>query len=101
MLIATRSAAKKRGVEFTITREHLVLHTHCPLLGIKLKNGVGSGRPLDSSPTIDRLENDLGYVPGNVWVVSHKANRIKNNSTIQEMELVLTNWKMYLLRRSS
>ena len=34
---------------------------------------------------MDRIRPKLGYVPGNVVVVSHKANAIKSNSTITEL----------------
>jgi hypothetical protein len=37
------------------------------------------------SATVDRIDSRLGYVPGNVIVVSCKANRIKNDATVEEM----------------
>ena len=40
---------------------------------------------MDNSPTIDRIVPELGYVKGNVVVVSAKANRIKNDATITEI----------------
>jgi hypothetical protein len=46
-----------------------------------------------NSPTIDRIDPRLGYVPGNVHVVSHRANRIKNNATLEEFEKICLNWK--------
>ena len=96
LLVTTRASAKKRGIPFTLTRPDLALPERCPLLGIEFSSGIGTGQPNDGSPTIDRIDNTQGYVPGNVWVVSHKANRIKNNATVEEMELVLTNWKKHL-----
>jgi len=40
-------------------------------------------------PTLDRINNDLGYIKGNVEVISAKANRLKNNGTIEDFELIL------------
>jgi hypothetical protein len=37
---------------------------------------------------VDRLVNERGYVPGNITVMSFKANRIKNDSTAEELEAV-------------
>jgi len=65
----------------------------CPLLRIKLQRGRGIGGILPSSPTVDRLIPKLGYVRGNMMIISYKANRIKSNLTIDEMQLLLFNWK--------
>lgn len=61
----------------------------CPVLGI-LFNGQGSkhSRP-DGVPTLDRIVPDVGYVKGNVAVISLRANRIKYNATIDELESVV------------
>ena len=42
-----------------------------------LKEGQG---PSNDSPSIDRMKPDLGYVPGNVRIVSQKANRLKQKN---------------------
>ena len=38
-----------------------------------------------NSPTLDRIDNDRGYVPGNVVVVSYMANSIKTNATAEQV----------------
>lgn len=38
-----------------------------------------------NSPSLDRLVPSIGYVRGNVAVVSWKANRAKNNLTAREL----------------
>ena len=43
------------------------------------------------SPSIDRICNDKGYVKGNVWIVSHKANTMKNNGTAEEFAKIARN----------
>jgi hypothetical protein len=52
--------------------------THCPLSGILL-----DGRDLHHMPTIDRIDNSLGYEPDNVWMVSHRANAIKHGADLE------------------
>jgi hypothetical protein len=55
----------------------------CPVLGIPFnwKNPVMSY----DSPTLDRMVPELGYVKGNVAVISLRANMIKTNATSQEV----------------
>lgn len=37
------------------------------------------------SPTLDRIVPEKGYVLGNIAVISHKANAIKQNATAEEI----------------
>jgi len=41
------------------------------------------------APTVDRIDNRLGYVKGNIEVISYKANRIKGHLTVSEIEMLL------------
>ena len=63
----------------------------CPYLEIPIK--VGSYGGIDSSPSLDRIDNKKGYVKGNVQIISRKANQIKNNATFEEFEMIYTKWK--------
>lgn len=78
--------AKKAGVPFTITVGDVVVPSHCPVLGIPLQ--VADKRFGQGSPSLDRLVPELGYVPGNVVVISFRANLLKNNATVLELEAV-------------
>jgi len=80
-----KSNAKRMGKEFTIAFEDMAFPTHCPALGIELDYGKKRGRPEDNSPSFDRVDNDLGYIKGNVIVVSQLANRIKNSATPEQV----------------
>lgn len=76
---------------FTITPEDLEYPEVCPVLGLVLERGIG--RPIDESPSIDRIVPSLGYIPGNVRIISNKANRLKSNATVADLELVLADLK--------
>jgi len=78
--------AKQRGLPFTISKSDVVIPSHCPVLGIPLQPGTGV--LTDNSPSLDRIIPELGYVPGNVIVVSHKANRIKTDASPVELQKV-------------
>ena len=79
-----RARARESGVLCTITADDLTIPDFCPLLGIPLKRCVG-GSPGPGSPSIDRIDPARGYVPGNVWVISHRANRIKGDASAGEL----------------
>jgi hypothetical protein len=79
-----RTRAGKKGIEFTIDVTDIVIPERCPVFGVRL--GAGVNGPVDYSPTIDRVDPRKGYVKGNVWVISAKANRCKNNATVEELQ---------------
>jgi hypothetical protein len=86
MLQRARSRAKKIGVEFDISFEDISIPEFCPVLGIKLER---RDNVTENSPSLDRKDSSKGYVKGNVFVISYRANRIKHNATIDEVEAVL------------
>lgn len=82
----TRSRATRNDVPFSITVADVVIPERCPVLGCSIWRDGGTRR--DTSPSIDRLIPKLGYIPGNVFVVSWRANRIKNDGTADEHERI-------------
>ncbi len=79
--------AKKKNIPFDIEISDIIIPTHCPILGIPLafsRKALGSG-----SPTLDRIIPILGYTKGNIQVLSWKANKLKSNGTIDELELIV------------
>lgn len=84
-----RTRARRLGVAFNLTADDLVCPATCPVLGVKMERSLNpKGGITDFSPTVDRLVPELGYVRGNVIMVSHKANRIKNNASVEELQAV-------------
>jgi hypothetical protein len=87
MLKAAKGNAKRDGKEFSITREDLEpLPDVCPILGLKLEFSTEGRKP--NSYSIDRIDSNVGYVPGNIQVVSWRANHIKNNATPEELRMI-------------
>lgn len=81
----------KNGTPFTITVDDIVIPERCPVLGMPLIIGLPRGsmlRDIPNSPSLDRIDNRLGYVPGNIIVVSYRANRIKCDATVAELQAV-------------
>jgi hypothetical protein len=90
--------ARKSGVPCTITEADIQIPAHCPVLGIPLKFSDGFAER-NNSPSLDRRINELGYVPGNVEVISFRANSLKKNATADELERVLL-WVRRLERKA-
>ena len=81
LLTQSRIRAKKRGLDHTINIEDIRIPSICPVLGIQLNQGGNT----DNSPSLDRIDSSKGYTPDNVWVISTRANRIKNDATPDEL----------------
>jgi hypothetical protein len=86
MLHGARGRAKKFGTPFNLEIQDIIVPTHCPVLGIELHRG--EGRQTSASPSLDRIKPELGYVRGNVRVISNRANTLKNNASAAELRLV-------------
>ena len=97
ILTRTRSRAKRKGIPFDIQREDIHVPEHCPVLGIPIFfEPVGRRGGTPNSPSIDRIVPELGYVKGNVRIISNRANTLKNDATVEELERVLTDLKVLL-----
>jgi hypothetical protein len=96
LLKGAEERANRKGLEFSLTEDDIVLPQYCPVLEIKLVSHIGerSGFFADS-PSLDRIDNSEGYVKGNVMVISAKANLIKNCGTPEDIERVATYVKTY------
>jgi hypothetical protein len=81
-----KKRAKRDGMCFEIAREDIQIPDACPVFGTAFTHTPG--RRTDSSPSLDRINNNLGYVRGNVMVVSWLANRIKSDATLDQLRTV-------------
>jgi hypothetical protein len=97
LLMQARARGKKRGEDFLLTEADIHVPAVCPLLDIPLFPGKGTWCP--NSPTVDRIDNSLGYVPGNVWVISWRANQLKSNATADELLKLATRLQMFIAMR--
>lgn len=55
----------------------------CKCFGIEIQYNKNGHK--DNSISIDRVNNNLGYIVGNVQLICYRANAIKSNSTIDEL----------------
>jgi len=96
----SKSRAKIAGIEFTLTRNDIAemsVPITCPALGIPIK--VERGSRTDNSLSIDRIDSKCGYTLDNVVFVSWRVNRLKNDSSVEEMRKMVTFYENLLEER--
>jgi hypothetical protein len=86
--------AEKNNLPFTITLDDIVIPEYCPILNIKIKQGVKGN--YECSPSLDRIDNTRGYVRGNIAVISSKANTMKNSATLEQLRVFSANILKYI-----
>jgi|Laugrespbdmm15sd_2_1035082.scaffolds.fasta_scaffold03654_7 hypothetical protein len=91
LLSSARNRARKKGIPFDITVEDIIIPEYCPILGIPLTRNLGSHGGTSSSASLDKISPELGYVKGNVQVISLLANNMKSNATKEQL-LLFAEW---------
>lgn len=88
-----RKRAKVKNLDFSIELSDIIIPEVCPVLKTKLillgENPDGKGGPTPNSPTLDRVDSSKGYAKGNVRVISWRANKLKSDATLEELELLV------------
>lgn len=81
-----KQRARREGLPFNLRPKDIDIPDICPALGIPLKraNVISEG-----SPTLDKVIPELGYVRGNIVVISNLANRMKSNHTAEHLQLIV------------
>lgn len=87
-----KARAKSKNLDFDIDLEDIIIPEYCPLLNIKLESGLNNSS-IANSPSIDRIDNNKGYTKDNIWIISNRANLIKNSASFLEFETIYNNWK--------
>lgn len=83
-----KNKCKKLGIPFNITLDQIEQPEYCPVLGIKLNYAWGGGGGFTTKgnkASIDKLIPELGYVLGNVFVISWRANKLKSDMNFDEI----------------
>jgi hypothetical protein len=88
-----KKRSEKSGVNFDIRIDDIVIPDVCPVFGFKFEVGNGKG-PTDKSPSLDRIDNSKGYVKGNIQVISFKANKMKSDCNVDDVEKLLCFMKL-------
>lgn len=84
-----KSRCKRIGREFSIELDDIIIPEKCPVFGFDLKRE--NRETWMCAPSVDRIDSSKGYIKGNVTVVSRRANILKRDATVEELEQ-LTNY---------
>ncbi len=83
--------SKRRGYSSDLEISDLpVLGVKCPILGVAYTKG--SLKNKDYSPSVDRINSNLPYLKkykDNLVFISHRANRIKSDASVEELRLII------------
>lgn len=96
MWSSAKSRAKSGNLPFNIEKSDIKIPEECPILKIKLKRTDGSASA--NSPTLDKIIPSLGYIKGNIQVISYMANIMKSNATPEEI-LNFCEWGLKTFRK--
>jgi len=99
LFTSAKKHAREIGVPFTITLEDIRIPKVCPVFGFHLRP-IGGPRQ-DDTLSLDRIVSSLGYVKGNVWVVSWRANCLKRDGTLEEFRRLLNGLERKNLQQKS
>lgn len=85
----------KNGYTSDVDRAYLktLLVDKCPVFGYDLiYGGTGKLRPHNLA-SLDRINNEVGYMKGNIHIISDQANAMKSSASYDEM-LRFSRWVM-------
>jgi len=83
-----KKRAKIKGINFELTVHDMPeIPKRCPILGIEIIANSIAG-PLDTSPSLDRIDSMLGYIKSNIRIISNRANRIRSDAAAKELRLL-------------
>jgi len=94
MWIRIKAKSMHAHIPFNIEISDIIIPKRCPLLGIPLFPGKKYHCP--NSPSIDKIRPERGYVKGNIQVISHRANAIKQNASLRELQKITKNMEKIL-----
>lgn len=89
-----RDSAKERGIPFDLTPsdiDDIGIPLTCPILGINIYFHKNHVKP--DSISFDRIDSSKGYYRDNIVIISHRANSLKSNATLEEMEALVNFYK--------
>lgn len=94
MITRAKKRALEKNVPFNLVKEDIKYTDMCPLLNIPL-NWEGGPRN-KNTPSLDRIIPELGYIKGNVRIISNLANMMKSYASFEELTEFSKNINKYM-----
>ncbi len=86
MVRSAKQRSKERGYSFDISPSDLEIPSLCPVLKLPLE--ISHGLHKANSPSLDRIDNSKGYVKGNIAIISRRANILKRDASLEEIQAI-------------
>jgi len=94
MLMNSKYRAKKLKLVFSLKSEDIIIPKRCPVLNIPLFRSKKNN--WNNSPSIDRIDNTKGYTKENIVIVSRRANILKKDASLQELQQLSKFYKKFM-----
>lgn len=93
LFYTAKRRAIKKGMEFNLEISDIIIPLICPILKIPLK--MNFNKRNNNSVSLDRIDNNKGYIKNNIQIISWRANWIKNNASLEELKALVNfmEWK--------
>lgn len=88
-----RNRARRKNIEFTLKISDIIIPENCPLLECPFI--VGERYNYEYTHSLDRKNPNRGYTKDNVWVITKKANSMKNSASKEELVTFANNILKY------
>lgn len=76
--------SKELNIPFDISFKDINIPEVCPVFGIAFSN------ERECQASLDRIIPSLGYVKGNIRVISMRANRLKSDASLEELKQLVS-----------
>lgn len=96
VIVAIKASAKNKGIDFDVSEEWVKSRLQrgiCEVTGLPIRTKAGSKSGVRDfySPSVDRIDNNLGYIESNIRLVAWGLNLSKNKYSDREVNaLALT-----------
>lgn len=104
MLRGAKERSLQNNLNFNLDFDFLVQISNiknCPVFGIPLEWEINPDKKdvhknKNNRPSLDRINSQHGYTKDNVKIISWRANKLKNESTIKELLEIINYMKKHL-----
>lgn len=84
-----RQRSKRKNIPFNLTESDLIIPNQCPFLETPFI--LGKKFNYQYTYSLDRIDNNKGYIKGNVQILTMKANNMKNSASLNELLMFAKN----------
>jgi len=89
LIVSSKRSAKTKGFQHNLSEAHLntqLATGKCQVTGLPVASNIGTGQKRGAySPSLDRIDNNVGYIDSNVRIVSWQYNLAKGKFSDRDL----------------